>query len=303
MNPPATSERTAMLAAGLVAVMWGMAGVFVRLLPAASPIAITAGRLLVALLVSVPIIAFSANNRRSLMSSLGQPAAYILALLLAGYYFLATIAFQLSPVAEVALFLSTPPLFVLTFRRLHGDRPLRAEVVGAVVAIVGIMLILAPNIINSTDSGYDRIIGDLLAFASAGLSGLYVYLYRNLAETHSAPDPVGVTFMTFLLGGVVLGTAMLSLQIPTGMLYSGNNLLALFGLGIFSTAISSTVFAIASKHLPAVVTATILLLIPVFAGIFAYLILGEKLSPLMIPGGILVLSGIAMILNLKGKKR
>ncbi len=302
MNAPVTSERTAMLAAGLVAVMWGMAGVFVRLLPPASPVAITAGRLLVALLVSIPIIAFSAKNRRSLMSSLGRPAAYILALLLAGYYFLATIAFQLSPVAEVALFLSTPPLFVLTFRRLHGDSPLRAEVVGAVVAIVGIMLILAPNIINSTDSGYDRIIGDLLAFASAGLSGLYVYIYRNLAETHNAPDPVGVTFMTFLLGGVILGVIILSLQIPTGMLYSGNNLLAILGLGIFSTAISSTVFAIASKHLPAVVTATILLLIPVFAGIFAYLILGEKLSPLMIPGGVLVLSGIAMILNLKRKK-
>jgi len=291
-----------MLAAGLVAVMWGMAGVFVRLLPPVSPVAITAGRLLVALLVSIPFIAFSAKNRYSLISSLGQPAAYILAMLLAGYYFLATIAFQLSPVAEVALFLSTPPLFVLTFKRFHGDSPLRTEVIGAVVAIVGIMLILAPNIINSTDSGFERIIGDLLAFASAGLSGLYVYIYRNLAETHSAPDPVGVTFMTFLLGGVILGIVILSLQIPTDILYSGNNLLAILGLGIFSTAISSTVFAIASKHLPAVVTATILLLIPVFAGIFAYLILGEKLSPLMIPGGIMVLSGIAMILNLKGKK-
>lgn len=302
MISPTTSARTAMLAAGLVAVMWGMAGVFVRLLPPTSPVAITAGRLLVALLVSIPFIVFSANNRRSLILSLGQPAAYTLALLLAGYYLLATIAFQLSPVAEVALFLSTPPLFVLAFRRLHGDTPLRAEVVGATTAIIGIMLILAPNIVNSTDTGFSRIIGDLLAFASAGLSGLYVYIYRHLAEAHSAPDPVGVTFMTFLLGSIILGTVIFSLQIPTGTLYSGNNLLAILGLGIFSTAISSTVFAIASKHLPAVITATILLLIPVFAGIFAYLILGEELSLLMIPGGIMVLSGIAMILNLKAKK-
>ena len=302
MMTPTTSERNPLLAAGLVAVMWGMAGIFIRLLPPVSPIAITAGRLLVALIVSIPVIVLSHSNRRNLIESLRHPAVYILALLLAGYYFLATIAFQLSPVAEVALFLSTPPLFVLVFHRLHGDIPLRAEVGGAVLAVIGILLILAPGLILNTETGYSRILGDLLAFSSAGLSGLYVYLYRKMAEERRAPDPVGVTFMTFLLGSIILGSLALTRPVPVELFEKTNNLLALLGLGIFSTAISSMVFAIASKHLPAVVTATILLLIPVFAGFFAFLILDEKLSSLIIPGGVLVLLGIGIILNSKRRK-
>jgi len=52
-----------------------------------------------------------------------------------------------------------------------------------------------------------------------------------------------------------------------------------------------------SKAPPAIVTAAVLLLIPVFAGIFAYFLLAETLTPFIIPGGLLVLLGIAMILN------
>jgi hypothetical protein len=45
MNQTATIERSAVLAAGLTAVMWGVTGIFVRLLPRVSPLAITGGRL------------------------------------------------------------------------------------------------------------------------------------------------------------------------------------------------------------------------------------------------------------------
>ena len=40
-----------------------------------------------------------------------------------------------------------------------------------------------------------------------------------------------------------------------------------------------------------------LLLIPLFAGIFAYVFLGEKLSSMIAPGALIVLTGIVMILR------
>lgn len=117
MNNTVTAERNAVVAAGLTAMMWGLTGIFVRLLPPVSPLAVTTGRLLVALIVALPILAVSDINRLNLKVALKNPVAYALASLLGAYYFLATAAFQLAPVAEVALLLSTTPLFVLTLRR------------------------------------------------------------------------------------------------------------------------------------------------------------------------------------------
>jgi len=65
-------------------------------------------------------------------------------------------------------------------------------------------------------------------------------------------------------------------------------------------------FAFASERLPSVVTATISLLIPVFAGAFAFVILGEKVPVTTIPGSLLVVIGIVTILrqsNQTGPKR
>jgi threonine/homoserine efflux transporter RhtA len=78
---------------------------------------------------------------------------------------------------------------------------------------------------------------------------------------------------------------------------SGRSLLSLLGLGVLCTAIPSFGFAIVSKRLPSTVTAATSLLIPLFAGIFAYVFLGEKLSSMMVPGGLLVLAGLVVILR------
>jgi hypothetical protein len=45
-----TSDRHALAAAGLTAALWGLTGIFVRLLPPLAPEVITAGRLVAALL-------------------------------------------------------------------------------------------------------------------------------------------------------------------------------------------------------------------------------------------------------------
>ena len=293
-----TIERNALLVAGLTSLMWGFTGIFVRLLPAFSPLTVTAGRLLVAFVVILPILGLFRSSRQSLKSALGRPIAYVLALLLAGYYLLATAAFQMAPVAEVALLLSTPPLFVLAFRRIRGDIPTRTEIGGALLAVAGITLILVPKMSFAGDIPVHHLMGSILAVCAAGLTAFYAYLFRILAERGTAPEIMGVSLLTFTSGSVIL-VLMIGLT-PTPSRWdtlNGHVLLVFLGLGVLSTAIPTIGFALASKRLPAVITATISLFIPLFAGLFAFLILGEKLSPMFIPGGILVLGGISMILR------
>ena len=298
MRDTPTTERTTLLAALLTAVMWGLTGIFVRLLPGVSLLAVTTGRLSGSLVVALPIFAISDARRSSLRLAVKKPVAYALASLLAGYYLLATAAFQLAPVAEVALLLSTPPLFVLALRRIRGDVPEVLEVLGAGLAVTGIVLILAPTLALTERPVNARLIGDTLAVCAALLTACYAYLYRQMAKNDAAPEPSSVTFMTFVLGSAVMIilVSLIRAAIPANAL-RGSNLLWMVALSVLCTAIPSFAFAFASKRLPPVVTATISLLIPLFAGAFAYLILGEKVPSTVIPGSVLVVAGIVMILR------
>jgi len=298
MGDTITKERITLLAASLTAVMWGLTGIFVRLLPGVPPLAVTTGRLSGSLVVALPIFAISDARRSSLKLAVKKPSTYTLASLLAGYYLIATAAFQLAPVAEVALLLSTPPLFVLALRRIRGDVPKVPEVLGAGLAATGIVLILAPRLALTERSVHARLIGDTLAVCAALLTACYAYLYRQMAKNDAAPEPLSVTFMTFVLGSAALIAlvALIPVAIPSDALH-GSNLLLLVALSVLCTAIPSFAFAFASKHLPPVVTATVSLLIPLFAGGFAYLILGEKVPLTAIPGSAFVLAGILIILR------
>jgi drug/metabolite transporter, DME family len=90
--------------------VWGVKGILVRLLPPVSPLAITGGRLVGALIVALPIFATCKTKRSGLKKALKNPVGYVHVSFLTDYYLLATAAFQLAPVAEVALLLSTQPL-------------------------------------------------------------------------------------------------------------------------------------------------------------------------------------------------
>ena len=298
MNNAGTIDRSALAIAAVTAAMWGLTGIFVRLLPALNPLAVTSWRLLVALGSVLSIFAIRAARRSDLKRTLTRPVAYVLAGLLVSYYLLATASFQLAPVAEVALLLSTSPLFVLTLRRLRSDAPTRLEIIGAILAVTGIALVLAPWLTVMKGFATTHLFGDALALCAAAMTALYAFLYRHLRMHDIAPEPTGLTFLTFLLGAAVLiGIAWLfSITVSPGN-FSGGSLLSLLGLGVLCTAIPSLGFANVSKRLPSTVTAATSLLIPLFAGIFAYVFLGEKLSSMMVPGGLLVLAGLVMILR------
>src|SRR6185436_2520071 len=66
----------------------------------------------------------------------------------------------------------------------------------------------------------------------------------------------------------------------------------LIGLALISHAAGQGLIAYALAHLPAAFSSVSLLLQPVMAALFAWLLLAEGLVPLQIAGGIVVLFGI-----------
>jgi drug/metabolite transporter (DMT)-like permease len=66
----------------------------------------------------------------------------------------------------------------------------------------------------------------------------------------------------------------------------------LAGLAIISQVAGQSLIAYAMAHLPATFSSVGLLLQPVMAALFAWVLLGETLGPLAIAGGVVVLVGI-----------
>lgn len=286
-------------AAALTAIAWGMTGIFVFLLPPVSAFWIAGGRLLIGALCVLPWLLLSTAARGALLAALRTPVAYLFAALLSLYYLSATSAFQHAPVAEVALLLCTAPIFVLLLRRLRGDVPARREVGGALLALLGLGWILAPRLLGSQDGAHgNHLLGDVLAIAAAACTALYADAYARLNRRQQAPSPLGTTLLTLILGSLLLLLVPVAAAMPLAAAFQAETgaLWLLFGLGVLCTGIPSLSFAFASQHLPPLVTATISLLIPVFAAVFAALILDQRLPLAMLPGSLVLLGGVALVL-------
>ncbi|MBX9849286.1 MAG: DMT family transporter [Rhodocyclaceae bacterium] len=292
-------HNRALGAAALTAIAWGLTGIFVFLLPPVSAFWIAGGRLLIGALCVFPWLLFSAAARQALCEAARTPVAYIFVGLLSVYYLSATSGFQHAPVAEVALLLCTAPIFVLLLRRIRGDIPTRREVGGAVLALIGLAWILAPRLLGSQDSDHENhLLGDVLAIAAAACTALYADIYARLNRKQRAPSPLGTTLLTLMAGSVVLllVPVLVGMPLPAEVRSDTHALWLLLGLGVLCTGIPSLSFAFASQHLPPLVTATISLLIPVFAALFAALFLSQVLPLSMLPGSLVLLSGVALVL-------
>ena len=294
------NSKFALIFVFISAIGWGLTGVLVKLLAPVSPFALTYHRLLIALIVSAPMILFLYRKKRDKFIGLKNPFGWILASLLAGYYLSATIAFQLAPVAEVALLLTISPLFVLLIKLIINQKIHKNEYIGATLAFVGVIYILLPNLSFEFLSTKDHFLGNIFSILSAFLTASYATLYRSLHLKGSEPDTLIVSLITLIIGVLALSF----LQEPdVSIINIGNidwkNVEIYVLLGIFCTAIPTIGFAISSKKLPSVITASTSFLILIFTNVFSYIILKETISSDMLFGSFIVLSGLGIMLTKK----
>jgi drug/metabolite transporter (DMT)-like permease len=289
-------DNQGLMAALCAAFTWGIAGIFVRWLPGWSPFAVLAGRFLIATAVMLPILVLRPSIRFEFTRSLRISQTWWLSLPLIGGYVLGTTAFQMAPVGEATLLLTTSPLFIVAYKYFVGLRIQRSEGIGILLAILGGGFILLPQLSASGVAFWQAMTGYLLALGAAGVIALYTVWFSVLTQQGIAPKSINVVFVTCLLGSVLslLLTGFFS-KLSIEFEIDGQTILTLIALGVLSTAFPSLCYTMAAQRLPAVMTTTILLLEPVFATLFAYAALREIPSPWFYIGSVLVLCGLLLI--------
>jgi drug/metabolite transporter (DMT)-like permease len=289
-DPTGTRDRTRAFAALLAGgAMIAFAPIFVRVAetgPVASAFWRTA--------LAVPFLWIWARATRAGPSADGAPPLPLLPVVLAGFFFAGDLAvwhvsILFTSVASSTLLANLAPIFVtLGAWLLFGQRVTPLFLVGMTLALAGAMLLVGPGF--SAASSRRALLGDGLGVLTAMFYGAYMLAIaraREHADTASImARSTTVCALVLLPVALAFGDAMLP-QTLSGWL-------VLLGLALLCQTAGQSLIAYAMAHLPASFSSVSLLVQPVLAAGYAWLLLGERIAPAQALGGIVVLAGILL---------
>lgn len=304
---PFSHRRLALGWGCLAALTWGLTGTFIKLLPSFTTIEVLAIRIGIAFSLTLVIFTVRPALLSASLRLIRRPVGILLSSLMVFYYLFAVRAFQLAPVSDVTLMVGLSPVIGLTVKALVGKKLASAEILGASIAFVGLLLFVLPKLQGISDGRMVYLSGLFFALLAACVSLGYAALFKQQtarpAALDSTLDPVVVSCTTFAIGSVVMMPIVIASS-PTlfSKLTADVGTLAIaLSLGVISTVVPTLCYSYAAKHLSPILTTALNLLTPISAAIVAFFLLRETIPLLSVFGAGLILVGILLLTTAKQK--
>ncbi|WP_288403748.1 DMT family transporter [uncultured Deinococcus sp.] len=237
-----------------------------------------------------------------LLAALGQgrvpPRERARLLLLGAVYAGSTVAYFASlariSAGTAALLVYVAPAFVVLYGALTGTRPSRAQLGALLCSVLGL------GVVVGVPGAADRDLPGLgLGALSGGLYGAYLFLSGRLA---AGSAPLAVTTHVTLVSALTfaaIGTLGGTLAVPQELGHWG----LILGMLIVPTLISMPALFSAVQRLGAARASLLTTTDPLWALLFAALLLGEPLGPSQIAGGALILGGAVLAQSRRSTQR
>jgi drug/metabolite transporter (DMT)-like permease len=195
-------------------------------------------------------------------------------------------AIGLTSVANSTLLANLASIFVtLAAWVLFGQRPSALFLAGLAAAVGGVLLLVQSSLQFSARG----LLGDAFGVVTALFYAGYLLAVKALRDRACG------TLLIMAVTSTVTTAALFPVALASGepiVPLTPRGWLDLFGLALVSHAAGQGLIAYALAHLPATFSSVSLLLQPVMAALFAWLLLAEPLTPLQMAGGAVVLAGI-----------
>lgn len=280
-------KRIGILSGIAAAAIWGgmyvVSKVVLEVIP---PFALLSLRLILGTLTLWIIVAINGGidfNRKQMLQVLGVGwVGYGISL---GFQFVGT---KLSTASNGSLVTSSTPAFVIIFAALIlGEKITRRQLIALGIATLGVLAVIDPRTAQLSPNLF---LGNLSLVAAAITWALYSVLIRKVTRDL---DTLRVSLVAFL-GGMIItipagwyeisqsGVGVITSGIVWGILY----------LGIISTALAMYLWNTAFATLEAGVASLTFFAQPVVGAGLGALLLGEKLTPLFLLGGVLIGIGL-----------
>ena len=191
----------------------------------------------------------------------------------------------LTSVANATLLANLAPIFVtLAVWLLFGRKPTGLFLAGLAIALVGVFTLIGADF---------RLGGPALAGDGLGLVTAMFYAAYQITITRLRTRMATSTIMAW--SGVFMAIPLFAIALLTGEQIfpaTAAGWAKLAALAIIAQVAGQSLIAYAMAHLPPTFSSVGLLLQPVMAALYAWMLLGETLGWLAIAGGAAVLAGI-----------
>ena len=213
------------------------------------------------------------------------------ALVAAGLFFAADLgvwhwSIVYTSVANSTLLANLAPIFVTLAGWLFWRRSAtRVFLAGMVIAIVGMFVLVGPNF----STGGTRLAGDALGALTAVFYAGYMLAIKSARDAKASTVRL-MAYSTTITAIALLPVAYLS---PQPMLPAhASGWWVLLALAVVSQILGQGLIAYAFAHLPASLSSVSLLIQPVMATLFAWILFHEPVGAAQFVGGAVVLAGI-----------
>lgn len=261
-----------------------------------SPGAVVLLRVAIAALVVTPVGVWALRGRwHAVRRNLGLVGAYGL-LAVAGSqfcYFSAVQRMQVGP--AILIEYTSPAAVVLWLWFVHGHRPSRMTVGGAVLAAIGLVLVL--DLLGGVSLSAAGV-----AWALAAMVGATAYFLIN-ADTTTGLPPLGLAWAGLVVGGLLLAllgvAGLMPLHGSTARVVLAHRdapwWLPLLLLGTVTAGLAYCAGVAAGRLLGSRLASFVALFEVVSSVVFAWLLLGELPKAVQLLGGLLVLGGVVVV--------
>lgn len=188
----------------------------------------------------------------------------------------------------VLLNICSAPIFIALLARCFLGERLTTAMIGALVGAVGgtALLVAAPN----PQAAPVSFIGASLAVGAGASYAVVAVCARAIADRYHPMQPLAVAFT---LGAVLLFP--LALQQGLVIQYPPLGWLLLLHLGLVPTTLGYALYMWGLRTTPATVAAILSLLEPLVSTLLAVVLLRERLAPLSVLGGLILLGSVLLL--------
>lgn len=220
------------------------------------------------------------------------------------YYLLENIALTYTSASNVGIIVAAAPFFTAIFSKMFLDKKEKLGftfVIGFILAMAGIITISFKN----NNSIQINPFGDLLALGAAVVWALYSVLSKKITALEL--NTFQATRRTFLYGLIFMipFSFIFKYKPDYTLIINKNNIFNLLYLGLGASALCFVTWNIAVKKLGAVKTGVYIYMVPVITIIASAIVLKEKITPALVAGALLTLTGLIVseLKITKGKKQ
>ncbi len=262
--------------------------IFVKI--ANAPSSVTAFyRLLIAGLILFPFFILSRTCRTEFKTLSGKQWVQMVSagLFLALHYVLWFESLNYTSIASSTVIVCLQPLFSLWLDRFVSKKRIAlTSLIGCFVSLCGCFVISYGDLRVSGKS----FLGDLLAFAAAGVISLYFFVGENVRKEISA---VTYSTLSYLISALILfAYSMLKGVSLTD--YTARTWWAFAALALISTIGGQFIFNLLLKKVPASAVTMSILGEPIGTCILAFFIFHEVIAPQQLIGILIIMSGMVI---------